>query len=71
MRGSEFVRKIRELGKVRGQLVEFGAERGKGSHGTLYCGKRFTVVHDLKDELKKGTLHGMLTQLGLKLEDLH
>ncbi len=70
MKGSEFIRKIRKLGKKRGQRVEFVAERGKGSHGTLYYGHRFTVVRDLKDELKKGALHGMLTQLGLQLEDL-
>jgi mRNA interferase HicA len=71
MRSAEFVRKIRKLGKARGVLVEFVAERGKGSHGTLYYGEHFTVVPDLRDELKKGTLHGMLTQLGLRLEDLH
>jgi mRNA interferase HicA len=70
MKGSEFVRKLRKLGRTRGEKVEFVAERGKGSHGTLYYGKCFTVVRDLKDELKKGTLHGMLAQLGLKLEDL-
>jgi len=28
------------------------------------------VVRNLKDELKKGTLHAMLKQLGLTLEDL-
>ncbi|HEY8021935.1 MAG TPA: type II toxin-antitoxin system HicA family toxin [Thermoanaerobaculia bacterium] len=70
MRGAEFVRKVRRLGKIRGVPVEFAAERGKGSHGTLYYGDHFTVVHDLRDELKKGTLHGMLMQLGLQLEDL-
>jgi mRNA interferase HicA len=70
MKGAEFVRKVRRLGKARGVPVEFMAERGKGSHGTLYYGERFTVVRDLRDELKKGTLHGMLAQLGLRLEDL-
>jgi mRNA interferase HicA len=70
MRGAEFVRKVRRLGKKRGVSVEFVAERGKGSHGTLYYGQRFTVVRDLKDEMKKGTLHGMLTQLGLRPDDL-
>jgi hypothetical protein len=28
------------------------------------------IVRDLKDELKTGTLHAMLKQLGLRLEDL-
>ncbi|HET7177464.1 MAG TPA: type II toxin-antitoxin system HicA family toxin [Solirubrobacterales bacterium] len=71
MKGAEFVRKVQRLGKARGVSVEFVAERGKGSHGTLYYGDHFTVVRDLRDELKKGTLHGMLTQLGLRLEDLY
>jgi hypothetical protein len=29
-----------------------------------------TVIRDLKDELKTGTLHAMLKQLGLTLQDL-
>ena len=50
--------------------VEIRPERGKGSHATLYFGTRFTVVRNLKDELKTGTLQAMLKQLGLVLEDL-
>lgn len=70
VKGSELVRRIRKLGRKRGISVAFRAERGKGSHGTLYFGSRFTVVRALKDELKTGTLHAMLKQLGLTLEDL-
>ncbi len=70
MRGSEFIRLVRKLGRKRGVPVEFLAERGKGSHGTLYFGSRFTIVRDPKDELKTGTLHAMLRQLGLTLDDL-
>lgn len=36
----------------------------------LYFGPRFTVLRNPKDELKTGTLHAMLKQLGLTLEDL-
>lgn len=70
MKGSEFVRRVRKVGKRRGVTVEFLPERGKGSHGLLYFGTRFTVVRNLKDELKTGTLHAMLKQLGLSLQDL-
>lgn len=70
MRGAEFVRRVRKLGRKRGVVVVFRKERGKGSHGTLYYGSRFTVVRDLKDELKKGTTHAMLKQLGLTPDDL-
>lgn len=70
MRGSEFVRRVRRVGRRRGIPVELRPERGKGSHGMLYFGPRFTVLRNPKDELKTGTLHAMLKQLGLTLEDL-
>jgi mRNA interferase HicA len=70
MTGNEFIRRIRRLGRQRGIKVEFVPERGKGSHGTLYFGDQLTIVRNPKDELKTGTLHGMLTQLGLARTDL-
>lgn len=70
MTGAEFIRRIKVLGNMCDIKVEFVARRGKGSHGTLFYGSRFTILRNPKDELKKGTLHGMLEQLGLKLEDL-
>jgi mRNA interferase HicA len=71
VKGSELVRRIRKIAKKRGVTVEFIPERGKGSHGTLYFGSQFTVIRNLKDELKTGTLHAMLQQLGLTLQDLN
>ena len=56
--------------KRRGISAEYRAERGKGSHGTLYFGQRRTIVRNLKDELKIGTFHAMLKQLGLTRTDL-
>lgn len=70
MRGSEFIQIVRKLRRKRGVVVEFSTERGKGSHGTLYYGNRLTLVLNPKDELKTGTLHAMLRQLGLTLDDL-
>jgi mRNA interferase HicA len=71
VKGSEFVRRIRKIARKRGVTVDFIPARGKGSHGTLYFGGQFTVVRDLKDELKTGTFHAMLQQLGLTLQDLN
>lgn len=68
--GAEFVRKVKKVGRRRGVPVEFVAERGKGSHGTLYYGARRTVVKHRQAELSPGLLHAMLVQLGLTLEDL-
>ena len=70
MKGNEFIKRIRKYGKQHGMHVKWMAERGKGSHGTLYIGHRYTVVRNPKDELKTGTLNAMLKQLGLKKEDI-
>jgi mRNA interferase HicA len=70
MRGNEFIRRVRKTGRATGVPVSWDETRGKGSHGTLYYGDRRTTVRHPKDELKTGTLHGMLAQLGLRLEDL-
>jgi mRNA interferase HicA len=71
VKGAELVRRLRKVGRLRGVVVGFVPERGKGSHGTLYFGERFTIVRNLKGELKTGTLHAMLKQLGLTPQDLN
>jgi mRNA interferase HicA len=68
--GAELLRLLRRLGRLRGLSVTVVREHGKGSHATLYFGERFTILRDAKDELKTGTLHAMLRQLGITLEDL-
>jgi mRNA interferase HicA len=49
---------------------EWHPDLGKGSHGILILGDRRTVVRNPKDELKTGTFHAMLTQLGLSRGDI-
>jgi predicted RNA binding protein YcfA (HicA-like mRNA interferase family) len=68
--GSEFERKIRALGRERGVVVAFDAGHGKGSHGRLYFGGRFTTLKDRKKEIGPGLLKAMLAQLGLTKQDL-
>ena len=70
MKGNELIRKLPRLGRKRTVKVSYVARRGKGSHGTLFYGSRFTIIRSLKDELKTGTLHAMLDQLGLSVDDL-
>ncbi len=70
MTGSEFIRKLKALGKARRGIVGLNAARGKGSHQTLYYGTAFTIVRNPKDELKTGTFHAMCKQLGVKASDL-
>ncbi len=70
MIGSEFERKVRKLGRRRGVLVSFDRSHGKGSHGRLYYGARFTTLKDRKKEIGPGLLKAMLDQLGLTKDDL-
>ena len=71
MTGNEFIRKIKKSGRKNKVPVEFDVRRGKGSHGTLTYGERFTIIRNAKDELKTGTLQAMLDQLGLTIDDLN
>jgi len=70
MKGSELLRKIKKLAKEKGIKVELIQRRGKGSHSTLMYGQRFTIIRNLKDELKTGTYNAMLKQLGINEDEL-
>ncbi len=70
MRGNEFIRRVRGYAKRGNIACEWRADRGKGSHGLLILGDRRTVVRNPKDELKTGTYHAMLKQLGLTEKDI-
>lgn len=70
MNGNEFERKIRRIGRHRKVLVSFDSGHGKGSHGRLYYGNRFTTLKDRKKEIGPGLLKAMLDQLGLTRTDL-
>src|SRR5262245_25368942 len=64
VKGSEFLRKVKVVARRKKLTYRWAAERGSGSHGTLYLGSRFTVVKDLKKEIGPGLLSDMLKQLG-------
>jgi mRNA interferase HicA len=70
MRGNELIRKVSALAKERGVAVRLDRKRGKGSHQTLYFGGRKTIVRNPQDDLKTGTYHAMLKQLGIDEKDL-
>ena len=70
MTGNEFERRIRKLARTRGVSVSFDRSHGKGSHGRLYYGDRFTTLKDRKKEIGPGLLSAMLDHLGLTKADL-
>jgi hypothetical protein len=70
MRGGEFLRRVVRLGRAKGVRVLFDPTRGKGSHGTLFYGDRFTILKDRRKEISKGLLKGMCSDLGIDPQDL-
>ena len=69
MTGSEFIRRVRKIGRERGVSVRLDSERGKGSHGTLYFGRRVTVVKDRRKKIGAGLRSAMIRQPGLEPSD--
>jgi mRNA interferase HicA len=53
-----------------GIAVSVDSGHGKGSHGRLYYGNRFTTLKDRRKEVGPGLLGAMLGQLGLMKADL-
>lgn len=70
MTGAEFLRRIRKVAKGHGMMVRFDTRPGKGSHGRLYYGTRFTTLKDRKKEIGPGLLQKMLADLGLRRDDI-
>jgi len=69
MTGNDFIKKVKVTAKNSGVASDVDKKRGKGSHVLLYFGNKKTTVRNPKDELKKGTLHAMIKQLGLDPND--
>jgi mRNA interferase HicA len=70
MTGKELIKLLQKLSKARQVEMRVESKRGKGSHVTLYLGDRYTVIPDLKKELKTGTLNAILKQLGVEKKEL-
>lgn len=70
MNGSELLKRLKKIARERNLRIELVHERGKGSHGTLYFGNRFTVMKDRKKEIGPGLLKKMLNDLGLEKSDI-
>jgi mRNA interferase HicA len=56
--------------KKNGVACHFSADRGKGSHGTLYYGSGLTTVKDRKKEIAPGLLSSMCRDLDIDPRDL-
>jgi mRNA interferase HicA len=70
VKGVELLRKLRKLGRRRNVPVTLIHSRGKGSHAMIKFGDLVTTIPDLQRQLKTGTLHAILKDLGLATDDL-
>lgn len=68
--GMNSSRRSRRLGENSRDQGPGRQEAREGGHQTLYFGERKTVLRNPKDELKTGTYHAMLRQLGISEKDL-
>lgn len=59
----EFIRRARAYAVKTGQAFRFDPAHGKGSHGRVYVGSRFTTVR--RGDLSTGLLTAMLRQLDI------
>ena len=70
MRGAEFERRVRKLGRRKKITCQFVADKGKGSHGRFYFGEEFTTLKDRNKEIGSGLLAKMCQDLNIDSRDL-
>jgi mRNA interferase HicA len=70
MTGSELLRRLRRLARQRQLTFLYEARSGKGGHGRVYLGDRFTTIPALTHEIAPGLLTKILRDLGLTRRDL-
>ena len=70
MTGAEFFRRLKKRGRKIGVEVRYEPRPGKGSHGRIYYGNKWTMIPALQRELRTGTLHNICKELGISLRDL-
>jgi mRNA interferase HicA len=70
MTGNELLRKLRRLARRRGLTFLYEGRPGKGGHGRIYMGDRFTTVPALTHEISPGLLSKIPRDLGLTRRDL-
>jgi len=70
MKADEFVSKVRRYAKKNGLDFTFDPGHGKGSHGRLHVGDKFTTIVGQNKVIGKGLYHAMCRQLDIDPNDL-
>jgi hypothetical protein len=71
MNGNELIRRLKRLSRQTGVPVHHDGKPGKGSHGRLYYGSRFTTLKDPRKEIGAGLMNKMLADLGIAKDELN
>lgn len=71
MTGMEFLDRVTDYARRHNLTIRFDPTHGKGSHGRLYLGNRYTAVKDRRKEIGKGLLSKMCRDLGIRIQDLY
>lgn len=66
---NEFLRELRKLGRKSGVVVRVDYSAGRGSHGRVYYGDRFTTIKGRNKTLGQGLQRKMLRDLGIDPAD--
>ena len=64
---TEFIWRVKRYARKTGQRCRYDPRHGKGSHGRLHLGNRFTTVP--RKEIGKGLLAAMLKDLDIDKEE--
>ena len=70
MTGNALLRRLRRLARQRRLTFLYEGRPGKGGHGRIYMGDRFTTIPALTHEIPPGLLSKILRDLGLTRRDL-
>jgi mRNA interferase HicA len=70
MTGNELLRRLRRLARRQGLTLLYEGRAGKGGHGRIYLGERFTTIPALTHEIPPGLLTKILRDLGLTRRDV-
>ena len=70
MTGNELLRRLRRMARRKRATFLYEGRPGKGGHGRIHFGERFTTIPALTHEIPPGLLTKILRDLGLSRRDL-
>jgi len=70
MKGKELLKLLKRYAGQKDIPFNYDGGHGKGGHGRVYVGDKFTTIPSLHQELKTGLTLAIIKQLGIDKRDL-